>query len=87
MNRFSVDDLLRILRAGAGTDTRIEVAVEQLTDTPFAELGYDSLALLELTSRIEREYGIAIPDGEVEQKETPGQVVEYVNSLLTEVAC
>ncbi|GAA3001765.1 acyl carrier protein [Kitasatospora albolonga] len=82
MAQFTVEDLLRILREGAGTDERSAADGRDLTDVPFSELGYDSLALLELAGRVEREYGFRIPDGEVEQKETPRQVVDYVNARL-----
>ncbi|MFI5527154.1 acyl carrier protein [Kitasatospora sp. NPDC051853] len=85
MAEFTVEDLLRILRAGAGTDERSEPEGRDLADVAFDELGYDSLALLELASRVERAYGFRIPDGEFEQKETPRQVVDYVNSRLAEV--
>ncbi len=82
MDQFTVGDLLRCLREGAGADDQMDLDGRDVTDTPFAELGYDSLAMLELVSRIEREYGVALPDGEVEKKETPGEVVAYVNSRL-----
>ncbi|MGW2255606.1 acyl carrier protein [Kitasatospora sp. NPDC001660] len=86
MAQFTMEDLLRILRAGAGADERSESDGRDLADVPFVDLGYDSLALLELASRVEREYGFTIPDGEVGQKETPRQMIDYVNSRLAEVA-
>ena len=60
MNAFTLDDLRRILRACAGEAESIDLDGD-IVDIPFDELGYDSLALLELASRVEREYGAAIP--------------------------
>ncbi|WP_043264770.1 acyl carrier protein [Streptomyces sp. CT34] len=83
---FTVEDVIRILRAGAGADEQIDLGGKAVADTEFAELGYDSLALLEFVNRIEREYGIEIPDGDVEKGSTPQEVVTYVNGRLVEVA-
>ncbi|MCM2387239.1 acyl carrier protein [Streptomyces albipurpureus] len=80
---FTLDDLRRILRAGAGVDEQIDLS-GAIAGVPFAELGYDSLALLELTGRIEREYAIRIPDGELEHTRTPAEAVTYVNSQLSQ---
>lgn len=85
MATFTVDDLLRILRAGAGADQHSDLDGEQILDTSLSDLGYDSLAALELTSRIEREYSITIADGDLAQTLTPREVVAYVNERLAEV--
>ncbi|MFD0346149.1 acyl carrier protein [Kitasatospora aburaviensis] len=37
----------------------------------FSDLGYDSLAVLETVSRIEREYGIRIPEDALSAVRTP----------------
>ncbi|GAA3501775.1 acyl carrier protein [Streptomyces prasinosporus] len=84
MAEFTVDDLKRILRAGSGVDERTDLDGD-IDDLPLAELGYDSLALLELVSRIEREYDIRIPDGDLDHTRTPGEAVAYVNTRLAEV--
>ena len=40
------------------------------------DLGLDSLDLVEIGMEIEREFGIIIPDSEVEQWETVGDVIK-----------
>ncbi|MEV6674493.1 acyl carrier protein [Streptomyces sp. NPDC051162] len=85
MANFTVDDLKRILRAGAGVDEQIDLDGENIADRQFADLGYDSLALLELANRIEREYAIQIPDGDLEHTKTLREAVAYVTSRLMEV--
>ncbi|MEU2428114.1 acyl carrier protein [Streptomyces sp. NPDC007861] len=84
MAEFTLDDLKRILRAGAGVDEQTDLDGD-IADTPLADLGYDSLALLETATRIEREYGIQIPDGDLEHRQTPREAVAYVNARLAEV--
>jgi act minimal PKS acyl carrier protein len=75
----TLEDLKRILREGAGTDEHVDLDGEIL-NTAFAELGYDSLALLETASRISREYGIPLEDDVVIAARTPRDLLEVVNS-------
>jgi act minimal PKS acyl carrier protein len=81
MHTFAVDDLRRILRISAGEDGSNPLDGDIL-DVTFAELGYDSLALLEMTSRVEREFGMSIPDGVVADLPTPRAYLGYVNERL-----
>jgi act minimal PKS acyl carrier protein len=79
MTEFTLDDLRRILRAGAGDSGALDA---DIADVPFSELGYDSLAVMELASRVEREYHVSIPDDAVAGMHTPGAAVAYVNHRL-----
>ena len=54
-----------------------------IADSGFDDLGYDSLALLELCNQVERRYGIQISDDAVLSMPTPAKAVAYINSLLT----
>ena len=65
-----------------------EILAEQLAadqeamtlDTKIAEeLGADSLDLVDLLMSIEDEFGVEIPDEEVENLQTIGDVVEYIS--------
>ena len=48
-------------------------------DTKIAEdLGADSLYLVDLLMSIEDEFGVEIPDEEVENLHTIGEVVDYI---------
>ena len=80
MTQFSIDDLRRILREGAGDSGTLD---GDIADVPFTELGYDSLALLELSSRVEREYAVSITDDAALAMRTPGAAVAYISDRLT----
>ncbi|EWC62972.1 Acyl carrier protein [Actinokineospora spheciospongiae] len=80
--RFTVDDLTRILTEGAGADETVDLSGDIL-DTDFEELGYESLALLETCGLIEREYGITLDDDTVTEHRTPRAMVEAVNARLS----
>ena len=66
-----------------------EILAEQLdaerdamtADTKIADdLGADSLDLVDLLMSIEDEFGIEIPDEDVENIQTIGDLVDYINS-------
>lgn len=72
-------ELLRIMRTCAGADPEISLDDGAL-DTGFEELGYDSLALLEITGQIEREFRIRLADDAVRLEHTPRELLTMVNS-------
>jgi minimal PKS acyl carrier protein len=72
------EDLKRILRESAGTDENVDLDGDVL-DTDFADLGYDSLALLETAGRIAVEYGITVDDDVATGARTPRGLLEVVN--------
>ncbi|MEU1215024.1 acyl carrier protein [Streptomyces sp. NPDC005790] len=72
-------DLTRMLRESAGEEEGVDLDGDVI-DTPFMELGYDSLALLQVIGQIQREYGIEIPDDAVVDAETPGALLALINS-------
>ncbi|MFC0037788.1 acyl carrier protein [Actinomadura rayongensis] len=78
---FTLADLARILLDAAGA---VEGAAfdEGIVDAELEQLGYDSLAILETGSRIEREYGITLDDGVLVDARTPRAVIEVVNAHL-----
>lgn len=51
----------------------------------FTDIGYDSLAVLEIASQIQREYGLQIPDEAIEGMDSPQSVIDYVNERLAVV--
>ncbi|MGY3520326.1 acyl carrier protein [Micromonospora sp. PTRAS2] len=61
MAHLTIPMLLRILDEVAGADSRVDFD-RDVTDVPFEELGYDSLALLEASARIRQETGIDLGD-------------------------
>ncbi|GAA2102379.1 acyl carrier protein [Actinomadura alba] len=82
MSQFSVDDIRRILRACAGEPDSISLD-DDISAVSFEEMGYDSLARLELAARIQQEFLVNIPEEQVDELRTPDAVVGYVNPRLT----
>lgn len=80
-SEFTLQDLRRILREGAGSDESVDLDGD-IADTHFERLGYESLALLETGSRIEREYGITLDDSALTDAETPRELISAVNEHL-----
>ncbi len=80
MAALDIDDLRRILVACAGEDDAVDLNGDIL-DTPFDDLGYDSLALMETAARIEREYGVDLPDEEVTEAGTPRALLDLANGV------
>lgn len=78
---FTLDDVRRMMLAIAGVDDGIELDGD-IGDVPFSDLGYDSLALLELSSQVAREYGTSIPDEAVHEMPTPNAAVTYFSGRL-----
>ncbi|OJF16157.1 acyl carrier protein [Couchioplanes caeruleus] len=82
MSKFDVAELREIMSASVGVEDDVYFDGDHL-DVPFADLGYDSLAILELASQIQRRYGVQIPDEAVtEDMTSPRAAVDYVNSRL-----
>ena len=82
MDRLTVDGFMDIMRecAGEGEGMAAGTPVGDMQDTPFADLGYDSIALLEAVGRVERDYGVLLADEAVADAKTPRALVELVNS-------
>ncbi|MGW1769821.1 acyl carrier protein [Streptomyces sp. NPDC002073] len=78
---FTLADLRRILLEGAGADEDVDLDGDIL-DIPFEALGYESLALLETGSRIEREYDIALDEDLLTDADTPRALIAAVNAAL-----
>ncbi|MEV0092393.1 acyl carrier protein [Streptomyces sp. NPDC050738] len=51
---------------------------EDALDTPFLEFGYDSLALLQVTSVINRNHAILLDDDAVAEAETPRLLLQMI---------
>ena len=83
MRQFTIDDLWKVLHASAGASEH--PPSDETADLSFDELGYDSLAILELTSRLERDYGVQLSDEEAAGLRTPRQVTELVNDRIAKV--
>jgi minimal PKS acyl carrier protein len=74
---FTLEDLKRILREGSGETGGLD---GDILDVEFETLGYESLALLETTGRIERELGLKLDEESAAAASTPRALVELVNA-------
>jgi len=81
MRQMTLRDLQDIMRECAGEDESAQ-SIEEAPDESFADLGYDSLALLETQSRVKREYGVEFSEDDLADITTPREFVEFFNSLL-----
>lgn len=81
MSELTIDRLREVMRACAGEDESVDLDSDIL-DVTFNDLGYDSLALLETASRLEREFGIALAEELVTEVETPRGLITLVNTSV-----
>jgi len=79
--RFTTEDLERILHEGTGANDTTRLG-EATLDAHFDDLGYDSLALLETASRIQREFGIQLEESTLVVSLTPGELINQVNERI-----
>lgn len=84
-NVMELADLTALLRECAGEDEAVDLDGDVL-DCEFTELGYDSLALLQVIGRIQRDYGVVVPDDAAAEAETPRALLELVNTATTVAA-
>ncbi|MER6808870.1 acyl carrier protein [Spirillospora sp. NPDC000708] len=76
---FTLPDLRRVLVQAAGEVAGLD---GDILDVGFEELGYDSLALLEASGRIEREHGIRLEESALVDARTPRALLAVVNATL-----
>lgn len=80
-NHLTIDQLRTILieAAGAAEDPGTGVNIE---DAEFADLGYDSISLLEVAARLERQCGVKLDDDLIVSARTPRALLAAVNERL-----
>ena len=61
MSALTLEGLKEILNEAAGDDDSFKPG-QDILDTPFLELGFDSLALLETVALIKRKHGVAVAE-------------------------
>jgi act minimal PKS acyl carrier protein len=81
MTTITLDDLRRIMRESAGADESVDLDGD-IAAVPFEELGYDSLALLEMSAVVRQEFDVVVPDGALEHSKTPQDAVDLINQLV-----
>ena len=81
---FTLDSLRRIMDATGGADDGVDLGGD-IGATEFTDLGFDSLAMLEIQARVKQELGISFPEDSATLLLRPDDLVAYVNSSLVEV--
>ncbi|MEU2117305.1 acyl carrier protein [Streptomyces sp. NPDC016459] len=81
MDRLTTDRLMEIMRECAGEGGAVETD-RRPEEVEFAALGYDSLAMLETLSRLEREFGVTIDEEEFAGAATPAELTTLVNRVV-----
>lgn len=81
MNPITLDDLRVLMSECAGVDESVDLHGD-IADVEFPELGYDSLAILELASQVQRRYDVPIPEEAVAEMTTPARAVEVINQQM-----
>jgi act minimal PKS acyl carrier protein len=82
MVEFTQADLVGFMRRAAGEDEAIDLDGD-IGETAFADLGYDSLAVLETASLAGRELGVSLPDEIMAEVRTPREFIDLVNRTLS----
>ncbi|GAA2248294.1 actinorhodin polyketide synthase acyl carrier protein [Streptomyces ruber] len=84
MAELSLTELREIMRQSTGEDEAHDPA--DAGAMTFEDLGYDSLAVLETVNRIERTYGVKLPEEELSEIRTPDGLLVFVNERLRAAA-
>jgi act minimal PKS acyl carrier protein len=84
MRRFTLDDLREILCQASG-DAGTGAGDADIAHVSYAELGYDSLARLDIVARIKQGFGVEVPDDAIDAGSMPASTVTVVNRLLEPV--
>jgi minimal PKS acyl carrier protein len=79
--QLTLDDVRSILRVSGGVEEGVDLDGD-IIDVTFEDLGYDSLALLEASTNIERTFGVTLDDPTFRDTATPKALMEVVNSQL-----
>ncbi|MET0425260.1 MAG: phosphopantetheine-binding protein [Actinoplanes sp.] len=79
---ITIDDLTEVMESSIGLDDGVDLAKNQ-GDIDFADLGYDSLALIELASQVQHRFGVRISDEDaLEKLRSPSAAVSFINEQL-----
>jgi act minimal PKS acyl carrier protein len=81
MAEFDTPRLRAMMKDCAGPGEHPELEGEFI-DTTYEDLGFDSLAVLELATLIQQDLGVPFPDDAVAEMVTPRNVLDYVNQQI-----
>lgn len=75
---FTLDDLRGVMRGCVRMDEEVSLDTD-IGDMTFGDLGYDSLAMLEMAAKLQNDLCVEIPGDVVMVTLTPNSVIDYVN--------
>lgn len=78
---LTLTELRGIMRGCVGVDETVDLD-QDISQTAFTDLGYDSLAVLEMASQVENDYGVFIPDDVAGELDCPASLLRFVNDQL-----
>jgi len=78
LKHLTLVEFVAVVRACAGDSDEYDLDGDIL-DVTFEELGYDSLALLEVSARLKQEHGVVLTDDEILGLSSPRAALELVN--------
>lgn len=76
---ISIDQLRELLVTCSGDADALS---GDLAQASFAELGFDSLALIDTATTLKRDYGVLIPDERLLELHGPGELLALVNEQI-----
>jgi act minimal PKS acyl carrier protein len=82
MQTLTADELRTLMTECVGPDEAAELAGTHFLDTSFLDLGFDSLARVELAEQLKSATGLDLPDDLVDQTITPAALLQLVNDAL-----
>jgi acyl carrier protein len=80
MAEFTLTAFNEVLRASEG-DSREPLSAAQAA-SGFEDLGFDSLLVYEMVTRIQDGFGVRIPDEALERIKSPESLIDYVQAAL-----
>lgn len=81
MAGFTLTDLRQVVaQCFEGADA--EALDAAALDTRFTDLGYDSIVVYEIVVRIQDDHGVSIPDEALDELDTPGALIAYVDARV-----
>ena len=83
MTALTLPELRALLVDAAGASDAADVT-DDYGNQPFADLGYDSLALMESAAVLKRRHGVEIPEDVLGTLTTPNEMLAFVNSTRVE---
>jgi act minimal PKS acyl carrier protein len=82
MSLCTIGELTELMRDTLGGDEAVDLSGD-IRDVPLSDLGFDSLAKLELAASLRHRFGVTVPDDVIEGLATPRDALALVNGDAT----